>query len=123
MTAGHGAGHHSCHVMPAIHMISRCHGSFVVMVRGNFALAGHAAGGLIGGPSGARQRRIKQNDHEQANARGDRTAAILTHSSHVIFGTMPIVGHYIVVARHSLQARIKWLQRSFQYTPDTVIFR
>ena len=88
----------------AIHVIGRWGGSFMVAMRGNFALAGRAAGGLIGRPCGARQRRVKQNHREQANARGNRTATILTHTLHVACGPVPTLGHYIV-ARHSLQAK------------------
>lgn len=89
--------------MTAIHVIRGRGGSLLVMMSRNFALARHAASRLIGGPCGARQRRVKQNDSEQANACGDRTEAILTHSLHVAYGLVSIVRHYIV-ERHSLQA-------------------
>src|SRR5712664_253949 len=83
MTARHGAGHHSGHVMPAIHLIRGRGGSFLVMMRGNRALTGRAAGGLIRRPCGSRERRIKQNNHEQTDACGNRTAAMLIAVGHV----------------------------------------
>ena len=89
--------------MPAIHVIRMFGGSFLVMVRGNRALTGGAAGGLIRRPCSSGERRVEQNDYEQADACGNRTAAILTHSLHVAYGLVSIVRHYIV-ERHSLQA-------------------
>ena len=121
MTARHGANHHSRHFMIAIHVIRGRSGSLLVMMRGNFALARHAAGGLIGRPRGRRQRRIEQNDREQADACGDRTAAILTHSLHVACKPISVVRHYIVM-RHSLQAKKLAACAPVQYTPDTAIF-
>ncbi|MCU1318184.1 MAG: hypothetical protein JWN63_3506 [Candidatus Acidoferrum typicum] len=106
VTARHGAGHHSGHVMPAIHVIRGRGGSFLVMVRGNRALTGRAAGGLIGRPCGSRERRIEQNDHEQTDACGNRTAAIVTRSLHIVWGPISIVTYYSV-KRHSFQALLK----------------
>ncbi len=73
------------------------------MMRRNFALAGGAAGGLIGRPCGAGKRRVQQNDHEQADAGRDGTTAVLTRSLHVAREPVYIVRHYSV-NRHSLQA-------------------
>jgi hypothetical protein len=106
MTAGHGAGHHSGHVMPAIHRIGRCRGVFLVVMCGNRALAGCAAGHLIRRPRNSRQRRIEQNNRKQADARGNRTLAIVTRSLHVIQKPLSVVRHYSA-ERHSLQAQIK----------------
>ena len=75
--------------MPAIHVIRGRRGSFLVMVRGNRALTGRAASGLIRRPCGFRERRVEQNDHEQTDACGYRTAAIVTRSLHVVWG--PII--------------------------------
>src|SRR6266404_1341638 len=47
VTSRHGASHHPGHFVTfttAIHVIRGRGGSFLVMMRGNFALAGHAAG-------------------------------------------------------------------------------
>src|SRR5260370_5551660 len=82
MTARHAARHHSGHVVPAIHVIRRCDGSFLVMMRGNLALAGRAAGGLIRRPCGSRERGIEQNNREQTEACGNRTAAMLIAEGH-----------------------------------------
>ena len=87
VTARHGAGHHSGQVMPAIHVIRMFGGSFLVMVGGNRALTGRAAGGSIRRPCGSRERRIEQNDHQQTDASGNRTAAIVTRGLHVVWGT------------------------------------
>ena len=103
MTAGHGARRHSGHLMPAIHMIRRRSGSFLVMMCGNRALTGPAAGHLIRRPRSTRERRVEQNDHEQADACGNRTAPILTHYLHVVRVLQSIARHYSV-ERHSLQA-------------------
>src|SRR5260370_33485419 len=83
MTARHAARHQSGHVVPAIHVIRRCDGSFLVMMRGNLALAGRAAGGLIRRPCGSRERRIEQNNHEQTDACGNRTPAMVIAEGHV----------------------------------------
>jgi len=53
-----------------------------MMMRRNLALTGRAAGGLIGRPRGTGKGRVKQNNHEQADACGDGTAAVL-RSLHV----------------------------------------
>jgi len=86
MTARHGAGHHSGHVMPAIHVIRMFGGSFLVMVRGNRALTGRAAGRLVRRPCGSRERSVEQNDYEQTDACGNRTGPIVTRSLHVVWG-------------------------------------
>ena len=86
MTARHAAGHHAGHVMPAIHVIRRCRGSFLVMMRGNRALTGPAAGHLIRRPRGTRERRVEQSNHEQTDACGKRTPAVLKRSLHVLRG-------------------------------------
>jgi hypothetical protein len=91
-------------VMTAVHVIRGRGGSLMVMMRGNFALARLAATGFVRGPSGAGKRRVKQNNHEQANACGDRTASILSHILHLAPGPISVVRHYIV-ERHSLQAK------------------
>jgi len=108
MTARHAAGHHAGHGMPAIHVMRWCGGSFLVMMRWNRALAGPAAGHLIRRPSGTRERRVEQDNHEQANACGNRTPAIVTRSLHVEHEPISVVSHYSV-KRHSLQAELKWL--------------
>ncbi len=56
------------------------------MVRGNRTLTGRAASGLIGRPSGAGERHIKKNDHEQTDACGNGTPSIVTRSVHVFSG-------------------------------------
>src|SRR6267143_535877 len=83
MTARHGAGHQSGHVTPAIRVIYRCGGSFLVMMPRNRALTGCAAGGLIRRPCCIGERRIQQHNHEQTDARGNRTAAMLIAEAHV----------------------------------------
>src|SRR6266478_7314714 len=88
MAARHRASHHSRHIMPTIHVIGGCGGSLLVMMRSDRTLAGRAAGHDIGSPCGARERRIKQSNHEQADACGNRTEAILTHSLHVACGSV-----------------------------------
>ena len=123
MTTGHRTGRHSGHLMPTIHVIRRCGGSFLVMMRGNRALTGSAAGHLIRPPRGTRERRVEQNDHEQADACGNRTAAILTRSVHVVRDPIPIVRHYSVT-RHSLQAQLENDPHSpIHYTSDAAVFR
>ncbi len=72
--------------MPAIHVILRRGGSFLVMMRRNLALTGLAAGGLVGRPCGAGEWHIKKNDHEQTDACEDRTPSIVTRSVHVLSG-------------------------------------
>ena len=69
MTAGHGAGHHAGHIMAAIHVIRGCGGRLVRMMLGNRTLIRSTAGGLQGGPSGAGERRIEQDDDEQTEDR------------------------------------------------------
>src|SRR5258708_32346645 len=83
MTARHTARHHSRHVVPAIHVIRGCRGSFLVMMRGNRALTGRAACGLIRRPCGSRKRRIEQNNREQTDACANRTAAMVVAEGHV----------------------------------------
>lgn len=70
--------------MPAIHMICRCRGIFLMVMRGNRALAGGAAGHLIRRPRSSRQRRVKRNDRKQTHARVNGTPAIVTRSLHAI---------------------------------------
>jgi hypothetical protein len=89
--------------MPAIHVLRMFGGSFLVMVRSNRALTGRAAGGLIRRPRGSRERRIEQDDHKQTDACGNRTAAIVKRSLHVVWAPISIVTYYSV-KRHSLQA-------------------
>ncbi len=109
--------------MPAIHMIRGHSGSFLVMVRGNRALTGRAAGGLIRRPCGSRERRIEQNDHEQADACGNRAAAIVTRSLHIVWAPMSIVTYYSV-KRHSLQALPKMPANvSIHHTPHAPVIR
>ena|SRR6266850_5977384 len=83
MTARHGAGHHSGLVMLAIHLICGCGGRFLVMMPRNRALTGRAAGGLIPRPCGTGERRVEQDNHEQTDACGNRTAAMLIAEGHV----------------------------------------
>jgi len=84
MAAGHRASRHPGHFMSAIHMTRGPLRSFLmVMMCGNLALTGRAARGLIVRPCGACKWRVQQNDHEQANACGDGTAAMVTRSLHV----------------------------------------
>src|SRR5258708_27855219 len=84
MAARHYTGHHSRHVMSTIHVICRCGGSLVVMMRGNRALTGRAARHLVRRPCGACERRVKQSNHDQADACGNRTAPIETCSWHFV---------------------------------------
>ena len=74
-----------------------------MVMRRNLALAGRAAGGLIGRPRRAGKWRVQQNDHEQADAGRDGTTAVLTRSLHVAREPVYVVKHYSV-NRHSLQA-------------------
>jgi hypothetical protein len=97
--------------MPAIHVIRGRSGSLLVMMCGNRAKTGPAAGHLIRRPYGAGERRVKQNNHEQADDCGNRTAAILTRSLHVIHERMLFVRHYSVT-RHSLQAELEMASTS-----------
>lgn len=69
MTAGHGAGHHAGQIMAAIHVIRGCGGRFVVMMLRDGALVRSAAGGLVGGPSGAGEGGVEQDDDEQTKDR------------------------------------------------------
>jgi len=46
MTARHAAGHHSGHLMPTVHVMRGGGGGLLVMMRGDRALTGGAAGGL-----------------------------------------------------------------------------
>jgi hypothetical protein len=78
VAARHRARHHSGHVMSAIHMIRRGCGSFLVVMPRDRALIRSTARSLIREPRCPRQGRIKHNDNEQANARGDRTPALVT---------------------------------------------
>jgi hypothetical protein len=82
MTTRHGASHHSGHLMPAIHMIGRCGGSFLMVMRGNRALAGRAAGHLMRRPCGACERRVEQNNRKQADVCRNPTPAMVTRSLH-----------------------------------------
>jgi hypothetical protein len=120
MTAGHRAGHHSSHVMTAIHVIGGCGRSFLVMMPSNRTLTGHAASGHIRRPRGARERRVKQRNHEQADACGNRSAAMLTRNLHVVRGSQCIARHYSV-KRHSLQV-LSFTADSvpIHYTPNRV---
>ena len=93
------------------------------MVRGNRALTGGAAGGLIRRPCSSRERRVEQNDYEQADACGNRTAAIVTRSFHIVWAPIFIVTYYSV-KRHSLQALPKMAANSSIYpTPDAPAIR
>ena len=93
------------------------------MVRGNRALTGRAAGGLIRRPCGSRERRVEQNDHEQTDACGDRTATIMTRSLHVVWGPISIISYYSV-KRHSLQGPTKMAANvSVHDTPNTPVIR
>src|SRR5229473_700694 len=92
--------------MTAIHVTGRHSGCFLVMMGGNRALTRCAASHQTRRPSGARQRRVEQNNHEQADARANRTAATLKRPLHVARGRISIVRHYSV-ARHSLQDKVK----------------
>ncbi len=122
MAARHGAGHHSRHVMAAVHVIGRCGRSLVVMMRGDRTLAGGAARHDIRSPCGARERRIKQSNHEQADACGNRTAPSLTRGAHGAHDAIVALRHYSVI-RHSLQARQKMAAPvATHFTPDTAIF-
>src|SRR5437879_4069444 len=88
MAARDRASHYPRHIMPTILVIGRCGGSLLVTMRGDRTLTGRATGHDIGSPCGARERRIKQSNHEQTDACGNRTAAILTHSLHVACGSV-----------------------------------
>jgi hypothetical protein len=104
-------------------MIRGHSGSFLVMVRGNRALTGRAAGGLIRRPCGSRERRVEQNDYDQADACGNRTAAIVTRSFHIVWAPISIAMHYSV-KRHSLQALPKMTANSSIYPmPDAPAIR
>jgi hypothetical protein len=74
------------------------------MMRGDRALAGRATGHLMRRPCGAHERRVEQNHHEQADACGNRTAAIVSRSVHLVREPISLASHYSV-ARHSLQAK------------------
>ena len=89
--------------MSAIHVMRRRCGTFLMMMRGNLALTGRAAGGLIGRPRGTGKGRVQQNDHKQADACRNRTAAMETRSLHMAREPVYVVRHYSV-RRHSLQA-------------------
>src|SRR6266853_1384362 len=106
MAARDRAGRHSRHIMPTIHVIGGCRGSLLVMMRGDRTLTGRAARHDIRSPCSARERRIKQSNHEQADACGDRTAPSLTRGMHGAHDPIIAVRHYSVT-RHSLQARQK----------------
>jgi hypothetical protein len=94
-----------------------------MMMRGDRALTGHAAGGYIGRPCRARERRVEQYNHEQTDARGNRTTKILTRYLHVIRVLISIVRDYSV-ARHSLQAVAKLAAPvPIHYTPMPWFFR
>ena len=82
MTTRHAAGHHSGHVMPAVHVIRRRGGSFLVMMCGNRALTGRAAGQLIRRPCGSGKRRVEQNNDAQTDACGNRTPSTLIAEGH-----------------------------------------
>jgi len=82
--AGHRAGYHSRHVMPAIHVIRRCNGSLLMMMRRNRALTGRAARGLVRRPSRSRKWRVNQNHHQQADACGNRTPPLVTCTIHFV---------------------------------------
>ena len=56
------------------------------MMRRNLALTGGAAGGLIGRPRGTGKRPVNENDHQQADACGDGTAAVSTRRLHLARG-------------------------------------
>jgi len=73
------------------------------MMRGNLALTGDAAGGLIGRPGCAGKRRVQQNHHEQADACRKGTVAMVTRNVHVARKPEYVARHYSV-KRHSLQA-------------------
>jgi hypothetical protein len=75
------------------------------MMRGDRALTGRAARREIGSPCGAGEVRVEQNNHEQANACGNRTAPSLTRGVHA-GDPVCVVRHYSV-KRHSLQAHLK----------------
>ena len=102
MTARHRARHHSGHVMSTIHMIRRRSRSFLVMMSRDRALIRCAAGSLVRRPRSSYQWRIKKNDNEQADARRDRTPALVTLQFHSQPNPRP-VGEYYGVKRHSLQ--------------------
>jgi len=93
------------------------------MMRGNGALTGRAASHLMRRPRGARQRRVEQNNREQADACGNRTATTLTRRLHVVLGPVSVVRHYSV-PRHSLQVpNPNGSLPTLHYTPDTAAFR
>src|SRR5712692_4543981 len=122
MAARDRASHHSRHIVPAIHVIGGCGGSLVVMMRGDRTLAGGAARHDIRSPCGARERRIKQSNHEQADACGNRTAPSLMRGVHGTHDPIFALRHYSVT-RHSLQAHLKMaaaMANSFYL--DTAIF-
>src|SRR5260370_22666631 len=122
MAARDRAGHHCRHVMAAVHVIGRCGRSLVVMMRGDRALTGRAARREIRSPCGARERRIKQCNHEQADPCGNRTAPSLTRGAHGAHDPILTLRHYSVT-RHSFQARQKMAAPVATYfTPDTAIF-
>jgi hypothetical protein len=56
--------------MAAVHVIRRSGGRLVVMMLGNRALIRGAAGRLVGGPSGAGEGSVEQDDDEQTEDRG-----------------------------------------------------
>ena len=73
-----------------------------MMMLRNGALVRSAAGGLVGGPSGAGEGGVEQDDDEQTNAGADFAAAMLKGNLHALRESQSAATHYIVT-RHSLQ--------------------
>src|SRR5260370_39988430 len=82
--------------MLAIPVIRRRRGRFLLMVPMTRALTGGAAGRSMRPPGGASERRVKQYNHRQADACGNRTAAMGTYCCHAARGRKPMVMHYSV---------------------------
>src|SRR5260370_21380420 len=97
--------------MLAIPVIRRRRGRFLLMVPMTRALTGGAAGRSMRPPGGASEWRVKQYKHKQANACGNRTAAMVTYCCHSARGRKSVVMHYSA-KRHSVQTPLKrpvWL--------------
>jgi hypothetical protein len=67
-----------------------------MVMRGNRALTGTAASGLIRCPRSSSEWRVEQNDYEQTEASGSRTPAILTGNLHAVARSIYVVRNYSV---------------------------
>jgi hypothetical protein len=77
--------------MAAVHVIVGGDGRLLVMMRFDWALSRGAACGGVGRPGSGDERRIEQNDREQAEACGEETPAIVRRRLHALFGQISVV--------------------------------